>query len=183
MKTLVNILKKGGVAVVKTDTLYGLLGLAKDPHVVDRIYRLKGRDQLKAVVVLVADINQIESFGISLGEKCRKALEEYWPGPVSIILSASKEKDLHYLHKGTGGVAFRIPDDPYLLELLKQTGPLVAPSANPEGKIPAHDIKEAMDYFGSAVEYYDDRGRCTNTKASKIIKLHEKIELEVIREG
>ncbi len=163
MRKLSELLKKGKIAVVRTDTLYGILGLAKDPHVVDRIYKIKGRDELKPVVVLVADCKQIEGLGLALNDTCRTLLGEYWPGPVSVILPVKEEFELHYLHKGTGGIAFRIPDDEYLLELLKETGPLVAPSANPQGKEPAKTIKQAMDYFGSAIDFYDDRGECTNT--------------------
>ncbi len=131
MNKLIEILKKGKTAVVKTDTLYGLLGLANDAAAVDHIYKIKGRDELKPVVVLVADNSQIENFGIKITDSYKEILKEYWPGPVSIIFPVNDDIKLHYLHKGTGGIAFRIPDDKYLLDILKETGPLVAPSANP----------------------------------------------------
>ena len=182
MKKITSIIKNGGVAVIKTDTLYGIVGLAKDQYVVDKIYAIKKRNLLKPVVVLISNISDIESLGITLSDNFRKITEMYWPGKVSIIISAPESVNLHYLHKGTGGVAFRIPDDSDLIELLKETGPLVAPSANPEGKKPAKNIKEAMVYFGDTVDFYQDRGECTNEQASKIIRVTENFDVEIVRE-
>ncbi len=182
MKKITSIIKKGGVAVIKTDTLYGIVGLATDQHVVDRIYTIKKRDLLKPVVVLIHDLSEIEKLGIVLSEKFKDITKLHWPGKVSIIVSAPESVNLHYLHKGTGGVAFRVPDDSELRELLEETGPLVAPSANPEGLSPAKNIKEAMEYFGDAVDFYQDRGECTNEKPSKIIRVNESFDVEIIRE-
>lgn len=182
MSKLTKILLDKKVAVVKTDTLYGLLGLAESRSVVDRIYEIKKRNPLKPVIVLVSNIDQIRGLGVSVSAEIEQHLNRYWPGPVSIILPVADDIDLHYLHKGTGGVSFRMPDDDYLLKTIEVTGPLVAPSANPEGETPAKNIKEAMAYFGTDVEYYDDRGSCLNTKASKIIRLTHGVREEIIRE-
>lgn len=182
MKKLTSIIKNGGIAVIKTDTLYGIVGLAKDQHVVDKIYDIKKRNLLKPVVVLISDISEIESLGITLSDKFREIAKKYWPGKVSIIVPVPESVNLHYLHKGTGGVAFRVPDDTELKKILKETGPLVAPSANPEGENPAKNIKEAMMYFGDAIDFYQDREECTNNQASKIIRVTENFDVEIIRE-
>ena len=137
MKSFVSVIKEGGVAVIRTDTLYGIVGSALDQHVVERIYRIKNRDPLKPVIVLVADYEQIGLLGAAITPALRKELDRYWPGKVSIILPITNGSvDTHYIHKGTGGIAFRIPEDADLRKLIKETGPLVAPSANPEGEPP-----------------------------------------------
>ena len=182
MKKIRSIIKNGGVAVLKTDTLYGIVGLAKDEKVVNRIYNIKKRNILKPVVVLISHLEEIEKLGIHLSEKFKDITKIHWPGKVSIIVSAPESVNLHYLHKGTGGIAFRIPDDKNLLELLRETGPLVAPSANPEGLDPAKNIKEAMEYFGDKVDFYEDRGQCHTDKPSKIIRVTEDFYVEIIRE-
>jgi L-threonylcarbamoyladenylate synthase len=181
MRNLASIIKNNGVAVIKTDTLYGIVGLAKNSIVVDRIYKLKNRNPLKPVVVLISSFSDIENFGIHLSDDIKEKLNKYWPGKISIIIPVDGSLDLHYLHKGTGGIAFRLPDDENLIKLIKQTGPLVAPSANPEGLEPAKNIKEAMQYFGDFIDYYDDRGDCKNTKASKIISFVNNNMMKVIR--
>jgi L-threonylcarbamoyladenylate synthase len=89
--------------------------------------------------------------------------------------------DTHYIHKGTGGIAFRIPDEESLRALLLDVGPLVAPSANPEGQPPASNIQEALDYFGESVDYYVDGGQVINAEPSKIIKISNSIQVDVIR--
>lgn len=182
MKKLTSIIKNGGIAVIKTDTLYGIVGLAKDQYVVDRIYNTKKRDVLKPVIVLVSGISDIEFLGIKLSDKFKEATEAHWPGKVSIIVPVEESVNLHYLHKGTGGIAFRVPDNEDLYELLKETGPLIAPSANIEGEVPANNIREAMAYFGDKVDYYEDRGECENCKASKIIKITDDFDVEVLRD-
>ena len=69
-----------------------------------------------------------------------------------------------------------------LRELLRKTGPLVAPSANIEGHTPAKNISEAMVYFGDRVDYYKDDGECDNYNASKIIRINNDLEIDIIRD-
>jgi len=94
-------------------------------------------------------------------------LNEYWPGPVSIILPCESDK-FAYLHRGTNSLAFRLPAKPELIETLKQTGPLVAPSANPEGMPPAKTIRKAKAYFGDAADFYYDKGKLTSLPSTLI---------------
>lgn len=182
MKSFKDIMHKGGVAVLRTDTLYGLVCDAQNQHAVQRIYNIKKRNPLKPVIVLVADIDQIRSFGIEITRALESHLNDYWPGKVSIILQANDEiVNTHYIHKGTGGIAFRIPEVDSLRDLLRDVGPLVAPSANPEGQSPASTIQEAIDYFGDLVDYYVDGGQVADTNPSKIIKISQEINEEIIR--
>lgn len=182
MKSFKNIIQNGGVAVIRTDTLYGLVCDVFNQHAVERIYSIKKRDKLKPVIVLVANYQQIESLGVVISNDTKKQLENYWPGKVSIVLPVSDAKiNTHYIHKGTQGIAFRIPDDKQLRDILLGVGPLVAPSANPEQKQPAQNIQEAIDYFGDAVDYYVDGGQVTDTEPSQIIKITNSVDIEKIR--
>ena len=88
---------------------------------------------------------------------------------------------LYYLHRGTRSLAFRVPEKEDLRELLKSTGPLVAPSANPEGLPQSQNIQEARGYFGYTVDYYVDGGEITS-KASKIIQLHKDGTVTILRQ-
>ena len=183
MKSFVSVIKEGGVAVIRTDTLYGIVGSALDQHVVERIYCIKNRDPLKPVVVLVADYEQITSLGAAVTPSLRKDLDQYWPGKVSVILPVNDSStDTHYIHKGTGGIAFRIPEDADLRKLIKETGPLVAPSANPEGEPPARTITEATAYFGESVDHHPDGGELTHTKPSTFVRITSSTKVEVLRD-
>jgi L-threonylcarbamoyladenylate synthase len=120
------------IGVVPTDTLYGIVGSAMSPEVVERIYELRKRERDKPLIVLLAGIAELDKFGVVPGERTRELLDKVWPGPVSVIVPVAGP-EWAYLHRGTGGIAFRVPKKPDLRELLRQTGPLVAPSANLAG--------------------------------------------------
>ena len=99
---------------------------------------------------------------------------------MSFVLDCIDEK-FTYLHRGTKTLAFRLPAQKDLQRLLKQTGPLLAPSANIEGLPPAQNISEARKYFGDLVDLYIDGGTVVS-KASKVIKLHKDGSVSILRE-
>lgn len=165
---LIGRLKKGQIGVLPTDTLYGLVGSALMPSVVERIYRVRRRDPKKPMIVLVSSVAALALFGVRLTSAQKKQLARLWPGRVSVIVSCPLKK-YAYLHRGTGTIAFRVPASEWLRVFLKRSGPLVAPSANPEGREPARSIKQARDYFGHTVDFY--RGGRVKKKASTVIDL------------
>jgi len=171
-KENINIFKKGGVGIVKTDTLYGVLGSALNKKTVERIYRIKDRNKNKPFIILISSIKDLEKFGVRVDGKTKNILEKYWPGKTSIVLSCPNKK-FEYLHCGKKSLAFRLPAKKSLSEAIKKTGPLVAPSANPEGEKPVSSIKEAKKYFGDTVDFYE-AGRGGSKKPSRIIKIENK---------
>jgi L-threonylcarbamoyladenylate synthase len=166
---VVKILQNGGVGVLLTDTLYGLVGRAFNKNTVGRIYKIKKRNKKKPLIILISRVENLKMFGIEIDSKLKEYLKKFWPGPTSIILPC-KIKKFEYLHCGTKTLAFRLPKKNALIKILKKTGPLVAPSANPENLPPAQNIKEAKKYFGNSVDFYLKGGRPSN-KASTVIKI------------
>lgn len=159
--------------MLATDTLYGLVARALDKKAVTRIYKLKQRQPQKPFIILIANTGDLAQFGI----EPLAGLEKYWPGPTSIILPCT-DTGLAYLHRGTKSLAFRLPAKPSLRRLIKATGPLVAPSANPEGLPPARTITEAKAYFADSVDFYQP-GR-TTAKPSKLIRINNS-KIEILR--
>lgn len=176
--TLKEALKEGQVAVIHTDTIYGIVGSALLPDTVERIYKLRKRDLNKPFIILISSVDDLRRFDISVDKKTKEILHELWPGPVSVVLNIPPPR-WDYLHRGTKSLAFRVPKDKKLLTLLKQTGPLVAPSANPEGEKPAQSISEAKKYFGNQVDHYVDGGKI-NGKPSTLVKI-ENNHLVILR--
>ncbi len=179
-RNLIKILKENGVVVMPTDTLYGIVGRAQNISVVNRIYAIRKRKLKKPCIILIGNISGLEKFSVILSEKQKNALQNYWPGPVSIILDCLDDS-FAYLHRGTKTLAFRMPAPQELRDLLIKTGPLIAPSANPEGLSPAEDISKAKEYFGDSVDMYVDGGKISG-KASKVIKLHKDGSITILRE-
>lgn len=166
-KYIADVLRQGGVGVIPTDTIYGIVGAASEKKTVERIYKLRRRNSEKPFIILISAIADLKKFGVKLDKYHQAFLKEAWPGPISVILSAP-DKKLAYLHRGKKSLALRLPSEPALCALIKKTGPLVAPSANWEGERPARTIKEAQKFFGPDVEFYMDAGRIVS-KASTLI--------------
>jgi L-threonylcarbamoyladenylate synthase len=169
MNDLAGVLTSGGTAVLATDTIYGLVARAADKQAVERLYRIKGRTPTKPFIILISDIAQVEQFGADLNKFTKEVCDTYWPGPVSIIMPTNDD-NFAYLHRGSNSLAFRLPAKPNLVNLIKHSGPLVAPSANPEGLLPATNIEKAKEYFGNSVDVYVDEGEVIGTP-SKIINI------------
>lgn len=181
--SVAEILLQEKIAVIATDTLYGIVGRAFSKNVVERIYEVKGRDENKPFIILIPSIEALKEFGIVLSVVEEEKIKTFWPGPVTIILPVPIEsvERFQYLHRGTNTLAFRMPNNSELIELLKETGPLVAPSANPQGKPPAKTINEAQAYFGDSVDHYEDAG-VVEGEPSTIISFQNG-EMTVIRQG
>lgn len=180
MSKTMELLQKNKIIIYPTDTLYGILGKALSKRTVERIYKVKGRDENKPFIILISSISNLNNFSIKLSDRQQKFLEKVWPGPVSVILPCTSKK-FSYLHRDTKSLAFRMPKDKELLKLLNITGPLVAPSANPQGLEPAQNTKEAKKYFGKKVDgYYGTKKKAG--KPSTIISLVG-VKPKIIRQG
>jgi len=179
-KELIKELGKGEIAVIPTDTIYGLVGSAKKSKIVEKIYRLKFRNSKKPLIILIKSIQDLKFFGIKLSKNEFNLLKNLWPGKISIIFPCPYKK-FKYLHRGTKKLAFRLPKKKSLLEIIKKTGPLVAPSANPEGLRPAKNITEAKKYFGDKIKLYMSQGKI-KSKPSTLIEL-KKGKIKILRQG
>ena len=179
-KELIKELGKGEIAVIPTDTIYGLVGSAKKPKAVEKIYRLKSRNLEKPLIILIKSTQDLKFFGIKLSKSESNLLKNLWPGKISIILPCPYEK-FSYLHRGAKKLAFRLPKKKSLLEIIKKTGPLVAPSANPEGKKPATNISEAKKYFGNEIRLYFGQNKL-KSRPSTLIEL-KKDKIKILRQG
>lgn len=172
---LIEQIRGGAIGVLPTDTIYGVVAAASSEKAVARLYELKSREK-KPGTVIAADIDQLVDLGIP--RRYLKAVEQYWPGPVSIEIP----HDIGYLNQETGRQAFRIVDDENVKQLLTKTGPLVTSSANAPGEPPAVDLRQAKDYFEDKVDFYADGGDLSDRPPSTIIRIVDDA-VEVVRQG
>ena len=132
------------------------------------------------MIILIGSIKDLGLFKIKLTKKQKTVLDKFWPGKVSVILPCPNKK-FSYLHRGTESLAFRLPQSQWLRRLLLETGPLVAPSANWEGKKPATTIKESKKYFGKQIDFYFESGQLNSLPSTLITFKRGKVL--VLREG
>ncbi|HVX57708.1 MAG TPA: L-threonylcarbamoyladenylate synthase [Candidatus Saccharimonadales bacterium] len=177
-KTLQQLQRPGAIGVMPTDTVYGVVARATDFEAVGRLYALKKRDD-KPGTLIAADLEQLEKLGLK--HRYLKAVEQYWPGAVSVVIPAAGPA-LAYLHRGKMSLAVRLPEPPELRALLRQTGPLLTSSANQPGEPPATNIEQARAYFGDGVDFYTDGGDLSQRQPSTIIRIIDDA-VEVLRPG
>ena len=158
---LINKLIDGGVAILRTDTLYGIVGRANNKQTVLRIAKIKSRNPNKPFIVLLSNFD----LAYDNSEVIRRASHGHHAATVVVDSPSAPE----WLRHEDGTVAYRVPNDRSLRLLLGQTGPLVAPSANREGDTPASSIKTAKDYFGKEVDLYIDGGEVPEDQPPSII--------------
>ena len=155
--------------VIPTDTLYGVVASALSEEAVNLVYLIKGRTPEKPFIILISDRADLKKFDVKLTSFQKQIMSKLWPGQYTLILPCSNTQ-FGYLHRGTDSLAFRMPDDRQLGKLLEITGPLIAPSCNPEGQNPAETISEAQNYFAGKVPLFIDGGKRIS-KPSTIISL------------
>ncbi|MFA5080458.1 MAG: L-threonylcarbamoyladenylate synthase [Candidatus Paceibacterota bacterium] len=166
-------------AVLPTDTIYGITVPAFEKKAVLNLYKLRKRDYRKPFIILISSLKDLSLFGVKLDTKRIAWLKKIWPQNLTVIVPCD-EKRFNYLHRDKGTLAFRLPDDKWLIRLIKTTGPIVAPSANIEGQSPAETVSEAYEYFGDKAVYLD--GGKNKRKSSTIVSL-ENNSFKIIRQG
>jgi len=166
IQKLITVLKNGGIAVVRTDTLYGIVARADDESAVERVYEVKHRQPHKSCIVLVGSVDQ--AYGDV--EELAYDINEISDTPTSFLLESATAPP--WLLRQNSYLAHRLPSVEWLREVARATGPLIAPSANPEGASPARTIDEAKAYFGDRIDMYVDGGEVPiDTPASRLIRI------------
>ncbi|WP_457644050.1 L-threonylcarbamoyladenylate synthase [Persephonella sp.] len=174
-------LKNGCIVVAPTDTIYGILADALNKDAVEKVYRLKGRTPTKPVIVLIPQLEFLDLFCVKSSEEEKKLLLHRG---ITVVIDLPDEckESFFYLHRGKGSLGFRIPDSDQLIKVMEKIGkPLIAPSANPEGKKPAENIDQAVSYFGNRVDLYIDGGTVKGREPSTVVRIKD--GLHIIREG
>ena len=163
--------------VAKTDTIYGILARADSVESMKKIYEAKQRSLEQSSIILVADVSSIPGL-TSEQRKIYQELSNHQPTTIAIRVSDSF---LPHLPRNNGTLAFRaVPNSP-LASLIKSTGYLLAPSANPKDLPPARNITEAVEYFGETVAIYVDSGEVSGAKPSQIIAFGDKNQVVYLR--
>ena len=163
---IADILRRGGIALLPTDTIYGLHALATNDAAVTRIAQLKGRGDEKPFVVIAATADQLRAFGAEIP----KALDELWPARLTAVV-----------RRGDGTVAARVPDLAWLRHLLEITGPLVSTSVNRSGDPPISSIDEVAKELAAGIDAALDAGR-QEGKPSTIVDFTGEAP-RILREG
>ena len=163
-------LRRGDLAVLPTDTVYGIAADAFSPPAVNRLLAAKGRGRDMPVPVLVGAWRGLDGLAQHVTPTMRSLVEAFWPGPLTLIVRAAPSLAWD-LGETRGTVAVRMPLHPVALAVLAETGPLAVSSANRSGQPPAADAAEAQRQLGTAVAVYLDAGSTGDAVPSTIVDL------------
>lgn len=148
------ILLSGGVITYPTEAVYGLGCVPGNAEAVLRILSLKQRQMEKGLIVVAADMSQLEDLvDFDRESGMRKRVMATWPGAVTWLVPARNNTPvwLTGIHKS---LAVRVSSHPAIQALCSITGPLVSTSANPAGYPPARTALKVRNYFGDRLDYY-----------------------------
>lgn len=174
-------LHTGELAVLPTDTVYGVAADAFHAEGTARVFRAKDRSRAFPLPVLVRSPKQVLGLVTRVPEVAERLMAAYWPGALTLVV-ASDPNLTWDLGDARGTVALRMPLDDVTLEVVREVGPLAVTSANRSGSPPARTAAEAHDALGDAVAVYVDDGPRTDTSPSTIVDL-TRGEPHVLREG
>lgn len=176
------LLRKGSLVAIPTETVYGLAGNALDTEAVISIYEAKGRPRFNPLIIHVPSLEAAAPYVKEIPEAIVKIADRFSPGPISFLLPRT---DLvpDIITAGSDRVVLRIPAHPMALELLRGLDfPLAAPSANPFGYVSPVTAQHVYDGLQGRIPYILDGGICTVGVESTIVGLEEG-ELVVYRVG
>ena len=141
-QTAIKTLRKGGILGVPTETVYGLAVMANDTEAIKKLLNIKNRhiDSGKVLTMMVADVDDMKKY-VKMNRMITNLCRRYFPGELTLILN-QRDDWRHPYFDNFHTVGIRIPNHEYMLDLLRETGPLLVTSANPRGEAPCRTSRE-----------------------------------------
>ena len=173
VETAAEIIQKGGLVAIPTETVYGLGANGLDEKAVAQIFQVKGRPQDNPLILHIADPEQMELFCHSIPAAAYALAEAFWPGPLTMVLPA---KDIVPLttRAGLPTVAVRCPDCDITRRIIRWASlPVAAPSANISGKPSTTTAQHVYDDHAGKIPLIVDGGSCRVGVESTIVDLTE----------
>ena len=166
----------------RTDTFYGLGADPFNAAAVAKIRELKGREENKPILLLLADASAVDRFISDRSKAFDDIARKFWPGPLTIVGAAVTSLPPE-ITAGTGTVGVRVPADEVVRDLVRQCGgALTATSANPSGREPARSAAQVLEYFGDRIDLVIDGGEVSVTEPSTVLDVTTSPP-RVLREG
>jgi len=180
IRQIVEVISNGGVVVLPTDTIYGFHCAVFKRNAIERVLQLKGRSVQKCFILLSGDMDMVDRVISDWPYDSKKVLSEIWPAPLTAILPASNLLPDYVVSDGK--VAIRIPDRPWLREIVSLVGePLVSTSVNRTGRRPITRIREIKREFSGLDMYVSSQGRPSGMP-STLVDFTGRVPL-ILREG
>lgn len=177
----IEVIKKKGLVVMPTDTLYAISASALEKECIEKIYAVKGRNYNKPISIMFYSLSHAKKY-VLLNELALKLSKKFLPGPMTIVLPM-KYNFPKKLTSGSMKVGIRIPNNEITLEIIKRCGfPLTTTSANISGNKNPNDVEGVIKQIGNKVDLILDGGKCKCSEPSTVVEVLND-SVKVLREG
>ncbi len=171
IRAAAEILKKGGIVAIPTETVYGLAASAYDDEAIKKVFEAKGRPQDNPLIVHIADFDDIYNIVSELPEAAKALAERFWPGPLTVILPKT-DNIAKSVSAGLGTVAVRMPSNEVARSIIRQSGfPLAAPSANLSGSPSPTAAEHVVADLDGKIDAVVMSGECSVGVESTVVSL------------
>ncbi len=166
------LLQSKAVVAFPTETVYGLGADATSSQAIRGIYQAKGRPSDNPLIVHIAQRSQLMELTTHVPPKAQQLMDQFWPGPLTIILNVKRQAVAPEVTAGLSTIAIRMPDHAIALNLIAQAGrPIAAPSANTSGKPSPTTAQHVMDDLDGKIAAIVDGGETGVGLESTVIDL------------
>ncbi len=182
LKNPAEAIRRGGIVIFPTETVYGIGTNGLDENAVKRLYEVKKRPFNKPISLLVSDMEMIEKVTKDVTELEYRIMKRFFPGPLTIILKKNQlVPDILTSNQDTVGI--RMPSGKIARKLVEYAGvPIAAPSANISGNPSGTTMEDVQKEFSEGIEFFIDGGKSELGLASTIIKVENGIP-KILRQG
>lgn len=170
---------RGDVVAFPTETVYGLGAQFGNKRALDQLFAVKNRDQKKAVTLMLSHIDMLEKYAY-VDERIMKVAQAFMPGRITLVLKRKENVD-PAMTNGLPTIGIRIPDSPFVLNLINEVGPLSVTSANLSGGKNTTNEKEVLEQLEGRIPLVV-KGQTSSSLASTVVKLTDG-KVEILREG
>jgi len=178
----IDVLRRGGVIALPTDTVYGMAVALDVPGGIERLFQVKRRPPDRGIMLLLGAASQAASIGV-MGAAASVLADACWPGGLTVVVPQRPDVPLPAaLTGGTPTIGLRVPDHDAPRALAAAVGPLPTTSANVSGLPEARDAQEILAQLGEGVDLILDGGAARGGPPSTVVDCTEDRPL-VLRDG
>ena len=175
-------LKKGGLLLVPTETVYGIAANAYSDNACKKIFEAKKRPQDNPLIVHVSDIEMINRIVKEPNEIEKKLMDSFMPGPFTLILN-KKNVIGNVVSANMNTIGIRMPSNEIINRIIKESGiPIAAPSANVSGRPSGTNVEDVIDELKEKMDVIIDGGKCNIGIESTVVKVEDGVPV-ILRPG
>ncbi len=178
LKTIVNLIKEEKVVAFPTETVFGLGVKFNSEIALNRLKDAKNRDETKAITLMVSSKEDIKKYAY-INQQAQLIIDQFMPGMITMVFQKKENVPLS-MTNGKETIGIRIPDDEFVLSLLREAGPMLVTSANLSNHPNTTSTQEVLDQLSGRIAGVVD-GTTQDSIASTVVDVSQGVK--VLREG